>query len=128
MTVVRLPARPGAVTRAIAAVRRYAEVHGLVDDAADRLVLVAEEWVINILDHSGAAPQSRIVLMLSRPDGRLRLIVSDAGRPFDPCAAEDAGPNLERGGGAGIALIRGWCEMTYARRGGRNRLMLVLRA
>jgi serine/threonine-protein kinase RsbW len=127
VTVVRLPARPGAVTRAIAAVRRHAERHALADEAADRLVLVAEEWVINILDHGGAAPQSRIVLMLSAPDGRLRLTISDAGRPFDPCTVEDAGPNLERGGGAGIALIRTWCEMRYARRGGRNRLLLDLR-
>ena len=127
MTVVRLPARAGAVTRAIAAVRRHAEVHELPEEAADRLVIVAEEWVINILDHSGAAPQSRIVLALSHADGRLRLTISDAGRPFDPCAVEDAGPNPDRGGGAGIAVIRTWCEMTYARRGRRNRLVLDLR-
>jgi serine/threonine-protein kinase RsbW len=125
--VVRLPARPGAVIRAIAAVRLYAETLSLADEAADRLALIAEEWVINILDHSGAAPQSRIVLMLAQPGGRPRLTVSDAGRPFDPCAVEDFGPNLERGGGAGIALIRTWCEMTYVRRGGRNRLALDLR-
>jgi anti-sigma regulatory factor (Ser/Thr protein kinase) len=127
VTVVRLTARPGAVTRAIAAVRRHAEVHGLVDDVADRLVLVAEEWVVNILDHSGAAPRSWIVLMVSGAGGRLRLTISDAGRPFDPSTVRDISPNLERGGGAGIALIRTWCEMTYARRGGRNRLVLDLR-
>jgi serine/threonine-protein kinase RsbW len=114
------------VTRAIAAIRGYAQTQSLADEAADRLVLVAEEWVVNILDHSGAAPRSRIVLMLSWAGGRLRLTISDAGRPFDPCTMEDAGPNLERGGGAGIALTRTWCEMSYARRGGRNRLVLDL--
>jgi hypothetical protein len=37
------------------------------------------------------------------------------------------GPNLERGGGAGLELIRAWCRIAaYARRGGRNRLVLEM--
>jgi hypothetical protein len=37
------------------------------------------------------------------------------------------GPNRERGGGAGLALITSLCSITaYARRAGRNRLVLEL--
>jgi len=59
----------------------------------------------------------------------VRMSFSDAGVPFDPRRAPDEGPNLERGGGAGLALIRGWSEIEdYRRRRGRNRLVLRSRS
>jgi serine/threonine-protein kinase RsbW len=122
---VRLPVAEKAVVRAIAFARRFTVAAGLRDDAADRLTLLVEEWVANIVEHGAPTPGSLIVLRLEEADGRVRLAFSDAGIAFDPRTVEDLGPNLERGGGAGIALIRGWSDLeSYARRAGRNRLVL----
>jgi anti-sigma regulatory factor (Ser/Thr protein kinase) len=125
----RLAVGPGAVARAIAFARRFAPAAALPDAAADRLVLIVEEWVANIVEHGRPAPGSLIVLRLEMADGRVRLRFSDAGIAFDPRTLQDDGPNLERGGGAGIALIRGWSDVeAYRRRAGRNRLVLRSRS
>jgi hypothetical protein len=69
------------------------------------------------------------VLSLERRGADVRLTFSDAGVAFDPRAADFAGPNAERGGGAGIALIQAWSRIeSYARSRGRNRLVLDLQA
>jgi anti-sigma regulatory factor (Ser/Thr protein kinase) len=118
-----------AVARAIAFARRFAEANRLSADAADRLAVVVEEWAANIVEHSGAAPASRIVLRVERAGDGVRLTFSDAGVAFDPRQATEDGPNPERGGGAGIALIRSWCEIeSYVRAKGRNRLVLRSRS
>jgi anti-sigma regulatory factor (Ser/Thr protein kinase) len=108
--------------------RAFAEAHGLADP--DRLVVIVEEWVANIVEHGRPPPDSLVVLCLEAAEaGTVRLSFSDAGIAFDPRDAGDEGPNEERGGGAGIALIRAWCEIeSYARRGGRNRLVLRLKS
>jgi serine/threonine-protein kinase RsbW len=123
--IARLPVAENAVVRAIAFARRFAQAAALPDAAADRLTLLVEEWVANIVEHGAPDPRSLIVVRLEKAGGRVRLAFSDAGIAFDPRTVEDEGPNLERGGGAGIALIRGWSDIeAYARRGGRNRLTL----
>ncbi len=117
------------MAKAIAFARRFAEANALSGDVADRLAVIVEEWAANIVEHSGAAPKSLIVLGLQRVGEGVRVAFSDAGVPFDPRDAEDGGPNLDRGGGAGIALIRAWCEIeSYARARGRNRLVFRLRS
>lgn len=86
-----------------------------------------EEWVANVVEHGGPQGEARIVLRLTCGGEVVRLAVSDAGRPFDPRAAAFEGPNHERGGGAGLALIASFARITaYARRAGRNRLVLEL--
>lgn len=120
---VRLRPKGGAVAQAIAAARRFAGE----GEAADRLAMVSEEWVANIVEHGRPAAGSLIVLSFERRGGGLRMIASDAGRPFDPRKAKLAGPNLKRGGGAGLALILGWCALDYRRQRGRNRVALTLR-
>lgn len=114
----------GAVTRALSLARAFAERSRLAPEAGDRLALIVEEWLSNVVEHGGAAPGARIVMRFQRGREILRLTVSDAGRPFDPRAAEFKGPNLQRGGGAGIALIQAWCQIAdYRRIRGRNRLV-----
>lgn len=89
--------------------------------------MVMEEWVANVMEHGRPPDGARIVLRLSLGDDVVRLSVSDAGRPFDPRGAAFEGPNPERGGGAGLAMIVSLCRITgYARRAGRNRLILEL--
>lgn len=126
---VRLAVGPGTVARALAAARAFAEAGALEADLADRLALVVEEWVANIVEHGASPAGALVVLRLAAAgEGGVRLSFSDAGVAFDPRSVEAAGPNPQRGGGAGIAMIRAWCEVeAYARRRGRNRLILRLR-
>ncbi|HET6971176.1 MAG TPA: ATP-binding protein, partial [Phenylobacterium sp.] len=77
--------------------------------------------------HGACAPGSRIELGLERDGGLVRLTASDAGVAFDPRTAHFEGPNPERGGGAGLALIAAWCRVAaYRRRGGRNHLVFEM--
>ena len=127
---MRLPVGPGTVARAVGAACAFAEARCLDADAAHRLALVVEEWVANIVEHGRPEGRTVVVMRLAEAEaGAVRLAFSDAGVAFDLRQAADAGPNLERGGGAGIALILAWCEVeAYARRGGRNRLVLRSRS
>jgi anti-sigma regulatory factor (Ser/Thr protein kinase) len=125
----RLAVGARTVARAIAFTRAFARAAALPLESADRLVVIVEEWVANIVEHGRAPAGSLVVLRLERVGGRVRLGFSDAGVAFDLRSAEDTGPNLERGGGAGIALIRSWSEVeSYERRAGRNRLVLRSRS
>jgi anti-sigma regulatory factor (Ser/Thr protein kinase) len=127
VAAARLPGEAAAVARALALARAFAGQAGLCAEAADKLAIVVEEWVVNVVEHGELPAGTRIALRLEHRMGLVRLAVSDAGRPFDPRAAVFEGPNLERGGGAGLELIRAWCRIAaYARRRGRNRLVLEM--
>jgi len=117
------------VVLAIAAARRFAAGGALSADAADRLAVVVEEWTANIVEHGRPPRDSLIGLRLEPTQGGVRVTFSDAGVAFDPRTAKDEGPNLDRGGGVGVALIRSWCEIeAYRRARGRNRLALRLKS
>lgn len=122
-----MAADAAAVSRAARLARRFAERAGLEPAAAGRLSMVVEELVANVVEHGQPPIGARIVLRLRRTGEVVRLSVSDAGRPFDPRTAVFDGPNLERGGGAGLALIASLCRVAgYQRRAGRNRLVLEM--
>lgn len=123
----RLACEASAVARALQVARTFAEAARIGDDAADRLAIIVEEWVANVVEHSRAPATSRIALRLEIEGTLVRLRVSDAGRPFDPRAAAFEGPDEARGGGAGLELIRAWGRIAdYARRSGRNRLVIEM--
>ena len=83
--------------------------------------------MLNLVEHGAPAAGSRIALSFRRAGGCVRLTVTDGGAPFDPRKAEFEGPNLERGGGAGLALVSAWCRIAdYRSQRGRNRLVLEL--
>ena len=91
--------------------------------------MVVEEWIANVVEHGGPRPGGRIVLRLRRAGSLVRISVSDPGQPFDPRTSTFDGPNQARGGGAGLALIVSHCRIVaYARRAGRNRLVLEMPA
>lgn len=115
------------MTRALALVRRFAETHALEAEVVERLAVVVEEWVSNLIEHADLPAGARIGLGLALAGERIAVTVTDPGAPFDPRTATFDGPNLERGGGAGLALLHAWSRVDgYARRGGRNRLRLSL--
>lgn len=116
-----------AVTRGLILVREFADRTALSPLAADHLALVVEEWLNNVTEHSGAPAGGWIVLRLQHRPGLVRLTVTDAGKPFDPRTVSFGGPNLTRGGGAGLALIQAWCRIAdYRRARGRNRLVFEM--
>ena len=122
-----LPAARSAVRRALIVARAFAERAAITDEASAHLALIVEEWLTNVVEHGEAAAGARIVLQLKHASGLVRLTVTDAGRPFDPRAVAFEGPNLARGGGAGLALIRAWCRIAdYRRAGGRNRVIFEM--
>jgi serine/threonine-protein kinase RsbW len=115
------------VGRALALARAFAERAALEAQAADSLAIIVEEWLSNVVEHGGAPASARIVLRLQHAPRQVKVVVTDAGRPFDPRTAVFQGPNPERGGGAGLALIQAWSRIAdYSRRRGRNRLVLEM--
>ncbi len=113
--------------RAIAVAWLFAERARLPPETAEPLAILVEEWVLNLIEHGGAAADSQIVLRIDRRGDGVRVTISDGGGFFDPRAVEMEGPNAERGGGAGIALMHAWSRIVdYRRRGGRNRLVLEI--
>ncbi len=125
---IRLPADEGAAARAIAFAWLFADRASLPQTASDRLAILVEEWVLNVVEHGQPSPGGRIGLVLQKRGDGIRLIFSDPGLAFDPTHAAFNGPNEERGGGVGLALLQAWTRtLQYRRRGGRNRLLLELK-
>ena len=118
------------MVRAIRAARRFAAGCGVAEAAVDRLCLVVDEWLTNVVEHGEPPPGSRLVVDMDRGAAGLTVTQTDAGRPFDPrAAAAFEGPNPDRGGGAGLELVRAWSQIAdYRRRRGRNRVVLVVAA
>lgn len=108
-------------------VRAFVGAAGLGRDPAERLAIIVEEWVANVVEHGAPPADSRIGLRLASDAGRVRITMTDAGHAFDPRAVAFDGPNLDRGGGAGLELMRAWSRVAaYGRRAGRNRLVLEM--
>ena len=125
--IARLPCDPHGVRRGLATALLFAGDAAIGDSAADKLSIIVEEWLINVVEHGEAAPGRRIALGLERRGDVVRLSVSDPGLAFDPREQVFEGPNLERGGGAGLAMINAWSRIVaYRRRAGRNRLVLEM--
>lgn len=123
--LVRLPCDRHGVRRGLAAAAAFAIDAAIGDDAADKLAIIVEEWLVNVVEHGGGP--GRIAMRLERRADCVRVMFSDTGQPFDPRAVVFEGPNEERGGGAGLALIKAWSRITgYSRRGGRNRVVLEM--
>ena len=107
--------------------RVHAALDALSLSAVDRarLAIIVEELLANLFEHGRLAPENMVVLRLSRLSGHLLLVLEDAGLAFDPSSADPEAPIPERGGGAGLALIRAWTDsLSYAAGPPLNRLEL----
>lgn len=115
------------MARALELVRAFAGAHALETELVERLAVVVEEWVSNLIEHADLPPGARVGLSLAMGNGVVKVRITDPGAPFDPRLATFEGPNPERGGGAGLALLRAWSRIEgYERRDSRNRLRLAL--
>lgn len=117
----------GATAQAILVAWDFSEATEVPADVADQLAIVVEEWVANIVEH-GEAPQDGVIrLQLERGPAAIRIEASDPGVPFDPRDVSFDGPDLERGGGVGLALLKAWTTVDrYRYRDGRNEVVLML--
>jgi anti-sigma regulatory factor (Ser/Thr protein kinase) len=112
----------------LVAAHQFVGVEALDAVMSRRLAIIVEEAVANVLDHGDSARDITITLRLDRDHGRVRVTLEDDSTAFDPRhAAPGAMPNPERGGGAGLALIRAWSDIVaYEHVDGINRLVLKL--
>jgi anti-sigma regulatory factor (Ser/Thr protein kinase) len=125
---LRFAADGHAVSAAMQLARDFIVAAKCGPETEAKLLIIIEELVANVIEHGKVAPDSDIALALSADSAEIRVALSDAGVAFDPCQAPapgDAPP--ERGGGAGIALVRQWsADMAYRREDGRNHLVLMV--
>ena len=117
-----------AVSRALAVVGDFLAGANCGADAEAKLAIVVEELVANLIEHGNCPRDSEIELELTSLGADIGVTICDAGTAFDPRAFDsDAHVPPERGGGAGIALVKAWATITaYECGGGCNILRLVI--
>jgi serine/threonine-protein kinase RsbW len=115
------------VVEATTAAREFAVEQGMARDDGSRLCVIVEELVANLHEHGGLSSNDAISLLLVRVPEGLTIVLSDPGRPFDPRTATSNRPRPDRGGGAGIEIVRAWTKFVdYGVQPGRNRLELLM--
>lgn len=114
--------RPVAV--AIQLAREFGEATGLPTDVRSRLCIVVEELAANLRDHGAIGPKPPRLALTWRRDA-IRICLIDFGPPFDPRKFKSMPSQSDRGGGAGLALVRRWAEvLDYSSDASGNRLEL----
>jgi serine/threonine-protein kinase RsbW len=118
---------PLAVGDAVAAARGFAETCELASQDIARLCIVVEELIANLYDHGGLTDADQVELRLAaEPDG-IRISIADHGTPFDPRTVPPNPERPDRGGGAGIELVRAWARiLSYEVTSEGNRIELLL--
>jgi anti-sigma regulatory factor (Ser/Thr protein kinase) len=115
-----------AVHAATAAARSFAAEFGLGHDDTARLCIVIEELVTNLYEHGGVSGGDRVKLAFASEPGGVRIVLDDPGIAFDPRGTA-SGAVPDRGGGAGVNLVRAWTQiLDYRSIGGVNTLSLLL--
>lgn len=116
-----------AVHAMVEGAQQYCLDRGLEPDQGARLVIVVEELVANLVEHGGVAADGLIELVLTQEQGAIAIALSDSGVAFDPRSDDPDAGIPERGGGAGIDLVKAWAEIVdYQSGNGRNRLLLKM--
>jgi len=116
-----------AVTEASLAARTFGEAQWLTEDECARLRIIVEELVANLFDHGALTNEHEVSLSLAGEPAGIRIVIVDPGAPFDPREAPTPRERPERGGGAGIDLVRAWAQFvdyTQVREGNRLELLL----
>ncbi len=122
---IELPNRISAVEEGRLALLDYLHKLGTDDRTVNRIEVILEEIVSNVVRHSTGASVIRIAAEIS--PGAIKLEFEDDGGPFDPLQAPepDAFSTLAEAqlGGQGIPLVRRLSRsVTYERVGAMNRV------
>ncbi|MFM9851909.1 MAG: ATP-binding protein [Sphingomonadaceae bacterium] len=117
-----------AISDALACAKLFAEHAKCGENACIKLAIVVEEVIANIVEHGECTPGSSINLSMAQNADQIIITVSDCGTRFDPLSVEASGKMPpQRGGGAGIALIRAWSlAVDWHYSDGRNHLRIVI--
>ena len=116
-----------AVSEASGAARQFGSAQWLTEDELARLCIIVEEWVANLYDHGGLSETDEIELSLASEPAGIRVMIVDPGPPFDPREIPAKVERPERGGGAGIGIMRAWAQfVSYEAVAEGNRLELLL--
>ncbi len=118
----------GAIAAASEATSRFSGEAKLVGPMAARLAIVVEELAINVVEHGGLDHEGDFALALGLDEeGAVMIVLGDAGLAFDPRQVRAPEEIPERGGGAGLELVRAWAEiLSYRSANGWNLLELRL--
>ena len=117
----------GAVSEASRNAREFGEAEWLSEDEQARLCIIVEEILANLYDHGGLTDLQPIELSLQSEPNGIRIVIIDPTPPFDPRVPLDPGEESDRGGGAGIEIVRAWAEFVdYSASSAGNRLELLL--
>lgn len=116
-----------AIARAASAAEQFGNAQWLAADELARLCIIVEELVANLYDHGGVAEADEIELSFVNDPAGISVIIVDPGQPFDPGAMSHKVERTERGGGAGIDIVRAWAQfVSYDVTSQGNRLELLL--
>ena len=118
-----------AVVRASETARTFGKAQWLGQDELARLCIVVEELVANLYDHGGLTETDEVELTVSSEADGIGVTLVDPGVPFDPWEAPKPIEPPERGGGAGIGIVRAWAQLIEYRvteKGNRLKLLLPL--
>jgi serine/threonine-protein kinase RsbW len=130
---LKLPANIGSLRELRDFIRHGAQAAALPEAQLDRLDLVMEEIVMNVINYAypGGERGTVEVGYAVESQGKLLVQVSDTGRAFDPLAKNP--PDLRLGladrpiGGLGIFLVKQITRsINYSRVGNRNILTFCL--
>lgn len=133
-TTVRVAASSAGIAVAAASLARFWEQAGLDPGAAWPVHVALDEILSNIVRHGGAEGRDALIdVSFASADGCVEVAVADDGPEFDPLGLPepDLASRLEERepGGLGIHLVRHLMDgVEYARREGRNRIVITRRA
>lgn len=122
----------GELKRINAAVLEFLAEEGVPPKVLNRVRLVIEELVVNIITHAfDDTAAHTIVLTVRTEPARVSVTTEDDGMPFDPGDAtpSSVGRPIEEqsGGGYGIHIIKHMAHvLDYERIDGRNRVRAVI--
>ncbi len=133
MIHITLPAEAERVSVFLEVVERFAQELAFPPSRIQRLVLVLEEALLNVVRYAyGGEAGGDVDIRCWGTEVGMSLEVRDRGRPFDPLSVPD--PDLSKGvaerpvGGLGIFLIKKMAdEVSYRREDETNILTMVFR-
>lgn len=112
------------------AVEAFGEAHGLPAKLRYQIRLVLDELLTNTINYGYPDDGEHTIHVTMAQDGRrLRFVLEDTARPFDPLTAKTpdvtAAADARPVGGLGIHLVRAIMDrVAYEHVGGINRLLL----
>ena len=135
MSVLRIPLKNdlGEMKRVNSALIDFLGEEGVRPEGINRVRLVVEELLVNIIKHAFSDDaRHTIVLTLRTGPGSVSVLTEDDGRPFDPREAPPpplGRPLEEHGeGGYGIYIVKQMTSsLTYTRADGRNQVRAMVR-